>query len=109
MMGKTSIVHPLRWLIVLMMSLLWATVGSAAALAERGDLEHCGIAAKTLPTATQPNRIYSARELIRRADEPGPFHNFPESFNKQIFESGNRTVTPDFFNKARQGLSNDSI
>ena len=45
-MGKTSIVHPLRWLIVLMMSLLWATVGSAAALAERGDLEHCGIAAR---------------------------------------------------------------
>lgn len=47
MMGKTSIVHPLRWLIVLMMSLLWATVGSAAALAERGDLEHCGNAAKS--------------------------------------------------------------
>jgi hypothetical protein len=47
MMGKTSIVHPLRWLIVLMMSLLWATVGSADALAERGDLEHCGIVAKT--------------------------------------------------------------
>jgi Pretoxin HINT domain len=66
-------------------------------------------AVKTLPTATQPNRIYSARELLRRAEEPGPFHNFPESFNKQIFESGNRTVTPDFFNKARTGLSNDSI
>ena len=51
MMGKTSIVHPLRWLIVLMMSLLWATVGSAAALAERGDLEHCGIAVNTIDSA----------------------------------------------------------
>ena len=34
-----------------MMSLLWATVGSAAALAERGDLEHCGIAANTIDSA----------------------------------------------------------
>jgi len=66
-------------------------------------------AAKPLPTATQPNRIYSARELIRRADEPGPFHNFPDSFNKEIFENGTRTVTPNFFNKARPGMSNDSI
>jgi hypothetical protein len=60
-------------------------------------------------SATQPNRIYSARELLRRAEEPGPFHNFPESFNKQIFENGNRTISPDFFNKARMGLSADSI
>jgi hypothetical protein len=68
-----------------------------------------GGVAKTVPTATQPNRIYSARELLRRAEEPGPFHNFPESFNKNIFENGTRAVTPDFFNKARTGLSNDSI
>ena len=40
--------------------------------------------------APEPNRIYSARELIRRADEPGPFHNFPESFNNQIFKQGER-------------------
>jgi hypothetical protein len=40
---------------------------------------------------TDPNRLYSARELIRRADEPGPYHNFPESFNQHIFQ-GNRQV-----------------
>lgn len=60
-------------------------------------------------TPGPPNRIYSARELVRRADEPGPFHNFPESFNREIFESGTRTTTPNYFNQARQGLSNDSI
>lgn len=39
-------------------------------------------AAAAAKTSTQGvNRIYSARELVRRAAEPGPFHNFPESFN----------------------------
>jgi RHS repeat-associated protein len=56
-----------------------------------------------------PNRIYSAQELLRRVEEPGPFHNFPESFNDDIFERGTRTVVPNFFNQARPGLSNDSI
>ncbi|RKH05444.1 hypothetical protein D7V97_23920 [Corallococcus sp. CA053C] len=59
--------------------------------------------------ATQPNRIYSARELIRRVNEPGPFHNYPESFNKQIFEQGTRTTVANFFKKAKAGLSNDSV
>jgi len=65
------------------------------------------VAAKT--AATQPNRIYSARELIRRAEESGPFHNFPESFNQQIFEQGTRTVTPNYFNVAKPGLSQDGV
>ena len=54
--------------------------------------------ARTPPTATQPNRIYSARVLIRSAEEPGPYHNFPESFNAEIFESGTQTVTKNFWN-----------
>lgn len=78
-------------------------------MGEYGDFWQSSFAPRAGGTATQPNRIYSARELLRRAEEPGPFHNFPESFNKEIFESGTRTVTPDFFNKARTGLSNDSI
>jgi hypothetical protein len=45
-------------------------------------------------SGTEPNRIYSARELLRRAEEPGPFHNFPESFNDEIFK-GTRTVVSD--------------
>jgi hypothetical protein len=55
------------------------------------------------------NRIYSARELIRRSAEPGPFHNFPESFNKTIFESGSKTISPNYFNVAKPGLSNTNI
>src|SRR5690349_9636881 len=60
-------------------------------------------------SARAPNRIYSTRELMRRAAEPGPFHNFPESFNQQIFAHGTRTVTRNFFRAARTGLSNDSV
>lgn len=54
------------------------------------------------------NRIYSSRELLRRAAEPGPFHNFPEYLNEAIF-SGSRTVTPNFFRVAKPGLSNTNI
>jgi len=72
--------------------------------ATRGD-----DAAKGAATATQPNRIYSAREFIRRADETGPFHNFPESFNAEIFQSGTKTVTPNFWRTAKPNMSNDSI
>ncbi|MBB5020682.1 hypothetical protein HNQ59_004007 [Chitinivorax tropicus] len=47
-----------------------------------------------VPNDAGPNRIYSARELMRRVEEPGPFHNFPESINKDIF-AGQRTVVSD--------------
>jgi hypothetical protein len=39
-----------------------------------------------------PNRIYSSRVLNRSADEPGPYHNFPFSFDEEIFRHGTRTV-----------------
>jgi RHS repeat-associated protein len=55
------------------------------------------------------NRIYSARELIRRSKEPGPYHNFPEAFNNVIFENGTKIVTPNYFNTAKRGLSNTNI
>jgi hypothetical protein len=59
--------------------------------------------------ASQPNRIYSSRVLLRSAEESGPFHNFPESFNQQIFDQGSRTVTPNFWRVPKTGLGNDSI
>jgi hypothetical protein len=55
------------------------------------------------------NRIYSARELIRRAAEPGPFHNFPEHFNNIIFENGTKTITYNYFKVAKPGLSDTNI
>ena len=45
----------------------------------------------TREVGSEPNRIYSMRELVRRAEEPGPFHNFPEVLNSWIF-SGTREV-----------------
>lgn len=59
--------------------------------------------------ANGPNRIYSSRVLLRSAEESGPFHNFPESFNQQIFDQGTRTVTPNFWRTPKTGLGNDSI
>jgi hypothetical protein len=45
----------------------------------------------------EPRRIYSARELIRRAEDAGPFHNFPESFNKSIFKSNRQVINEDVY------------
>ncbi|UQG58455.1 hypothetical protein MIH18_11830 [Marinobacter sp. M3C] len=56
--------------------------------------------AKGAHNASEPNRIYSARELERRSEDPrtnntpNPNHNFPESFNAEIFK-GNKTVVND--------------
>jgi RHS repeat-associated protein len=40
-------------------------------------------------------RIFSARVLRRMADEPGPFHNFPQAIGREVFERGQRTVIDD--------------
>ncbi|MCU7937686.1 MAG: hypothetical protein KZQ99_23030, partial [Candidatus Thiodiazotropha sp. (ex Dulcina madagascariensis)] len=50
-----------------------------------------------------PNRIYSARELVRRADEPGPFHNFPESFNDEVFAETRTVVSPNYVQYTKPG------
>lgn len=68
-----------------------------------------GSRAGIAPGGTGPNRIYSARELIRRAEESGPFHNFPGSVDDVIFSQGQRTTMPGFWRTPRPGLSNDSI
>jgi RHS repeat-associated protein len=77
--------------------------------AGRGALRAGGGSQGTDAAAQAPNRIYSRRELTRLAAEPGPFHNFPESFNQQIFEQGTRTATPNFWRTPKPGMSNDSV
>ncbi len=37
---------PLRWLAIVLLSLLWTTIGNAATMAERGDFGHIVLAAK---------------------------------------------------------------
>lgn len=69
----------------------------AARAAERGT-----DVTKAAMNSVEPNRIYSARELKRRAEEPrfnntpNPNHNFPESFNAEIFK-GNKTIVKETY------------
>jgi RHS repeat-associated protein len=53
-----------------------------------------------------PNRIYSARELVRRAAEPGPYHNFPESFNAQIFRGNRQAISDNYVLYTQRGTIN---
>lgn len=53
-------------------------------------LERSQVATKAVPAS---NKIYSARALERMAGQPGPMHNFPGSFDDEIFTSGTRTVS----------------
>jgi RHS repeat-associated protein len=57
-------------------------------------------------TAREPNRIYSARELLKRAAEPGPFHNFPESFNAEIFRGNRQVISQNYVLYTRRGSLN---
>ena len=59
--------------------------------------------------SAQPNRIYSSRVLLRSAEETGPFHNFPQSFDQHVFSEGSRTVVPNYWRTPKVGLSNDAI
>lgn len=59
--------------------------------------------------AIKPNRIYSARELWRRAEDTGPNHNFPDTFDQHIFDNGTRTMTENFWRTTKPGLSNDAV
>ena len=62
----------------------------------------------TKSVGKEPNRIYSARELKRRAEDPrtnntaNPNHNFPESFNAEIFK-GNRIFVSDKYHVYTRG------
>jgi len=57
--------------------------------------------------AAGTNKIYSARVLTRMAEEPGPYHNFPGSFDDAIFQ-GTRTVNPNYFTKPKP-IGSDSM
>lgn len=52
-------------------------------------------------TGEAPIWIYSSRVLIRSSNEPGPYHNFPMSFDAQIFR-GSRAVINDRYVFYRQ-------
>lgn len=74
------------------------------------DLVASGVAANTADNfASASNKIYSNRALQRMANEPGPHHNFPGSFDDAVFSQGPRTVVPNYFKVAKPNLRSDSI
>lgn len=84
-------------------------LGSRAGLATvKGVFSKFGMrfTAKVLPDT---NKVFSNRVLQRMVDEPGPYHNFPESFDDEIFASGTKTVVPNYYNKPKSTLIDDSL
>ncbi len=59
---------------------------------------------------SEPNRIYSARVLGRRAGDTGPNHSFPETFDHQIFRHGTRHVrSDDYIQYELRGVLNGRV
>ncbi len=71
--------------------------------------EEVAAGASEVATASQPLRFYSARVLNRAAEAKDTYHNFPQSFNEEVFSSGQQTRASNYFNQSRAGYSNDSI
>jgi len=63
-------------------AVLWSAAAGAAVAARAGA---------TSAVEGGISRIYSARVLLRSAAEPGPYHNFPMTFDEIIF-NGQRSV-----------------
>ena len=64
------------------------------------------IGARTAVSAGTPNRIFSARVLARSAEEPGPFHNFPSSFDSAIFSGSRLNLSPNYTLYSLRGVIN---
>ncbi|NEE04703.1 hypothetical protein, partial [Phytoactinopolyspora halotolerans] len=93
----------------IILSIIAGTRGTTAATKPTGALRPTDDLVSASSAAASSTKIYSSRVLRRMADEPGPNHNFPTSFDETIFSQGTRTVVPDYFNKAKPNLSNDSV
>jgi hypothetical protein len=82
-------IPPLRWLLVLLLSLLWAMMGSAASLAERDFFGCSSLAAKTTEGTTGYRYVTEAEiQAIKnsgmlRSGRPGETF-----FTKDVYKSG---------------------
>jgi hypothetical protein len=43
---------------------------------------------------------------VRRAEDGGPLHNFPESFNKSIFSGNRQVISDDYVLYTQRGFVN---
>jgi hypothetical protein len=75
MMVQTASFKRLRWLASVLFGLLWATLGCAATLAERGDFGHATLAAKSVDfvknTGTLGGKLATTRQLNAAQRELG--------------------------------------
>lgn len=60
MIGETAILLRLRWLVVVLLGLLWTTIGGAASLAERDHFGPSSLAPKTPLALPAPNPVRTA-------------------------------------------------
>ena len=81
--------HPLRRILVLLLSLLWATMGSATALAKRGDFDLCSFAAEGTPIQGPSPQIHTGAQGKHIPDhnnfQPGksPLTSDPSELGRQ--------------------------
>ncbi len=73
----------------------FGTIRNAARLAKLARA--ADKAADAAEGAGSVSRIFSAKVLKRMADEPGAFHNFPQSVGREVLEQGQRTVISDSY------------
>jgi len=90
MMGRAASFAWIRWGIVLLLTLLWTTMGSADASAERAFSGRSSLAARTTPSFFE-GATYTPKVLKQMSGKAGEFHSFPESVT--AFESAG-TVRP---------------
>jgi hypothetical protein len=76
----------LRWVVLLLLSLLWATMGGAVALPERGNFGRCGFAAKTTAGAAD-DVIHVTPSGV--ALPPGPKYQIPKGYVENPHRAGN--------------------
>jgi hypothetical protein len=89
LINQTSGLLRLRWLAVLLIGLLWATMGSTAALAERGDFDRSLIAANSAVQAENAAqgamlRMQLGAEEVAGARLPSSFGGYTDHGLQQV-------------------------
>jgi hypothetical protein len=90
MIGRVTSFLPLRWLAILLLSLLSATMGSAVALAERSDFDRCAVAARGGSSLYDDVTRAGSRVANRATDVT------KSQFDKNLIDSGfTRSLSKD--------------
>ncbi|MBX3263011.1 MAG: hypothetical protein KF782_25270, partial [Labilithrix sp.] len=66
-------------------------------------------AALEFQQASGRRHINSTRIIERAAAEPGPYHNFPGSFDQLILEQGEQQLSVGFFRQPKVGYGASGV